>query len=205
MQYQCILISILPTIELLRISCFTMNSELRLPKHNTSMLLHSYTPSKSLWKINYFVSATLLYRYEYPPCMLLGNLIFCNFGTRDHSQVSWAELTLYQQYIDDGLAIWTPHHPHVVDNVRFQQFQDSINNFGRDHTFFHDNKCHKPFNGNSASVKRELYSWIWSLASIWLVQFILLYMKKAQSQPIPSAALLPRPRSIKRNDVWYCL
>ena len=53
-------------------------------------------------------------------------------------------LTLYQRYIDDGLAILTPHHPHVVDNVRFQRFQDSLNNFGRDRTFFHDNTCHKP-------------------------------------------------------------
>ncbi len=52
--------------------------------------------------------------------------------------------TLYHCYINDGLAIWTPNQPPGVGNVRFQQFKDASNNFGRDHTILHDNACHKP-------------------------------------------------------------
>ena len=79
-----------------------------------------------------------------PPACRWATLYFAIWELEIIPRFPELNTTLYQRYIDDGLAIWTPNHPPAVDNVRFQQFQDALNNFGRDHTFFRDNACHKP-------------------------------------------------------------
>ena len=52
--------------------------------------------------------------------------------------------TFYQRYIDDGLALWTPCSSPIDNENRFLLFKNTINDFGRDHTFFRSNEFHKP-------------------------------------------------------------